>query len=337
MWPHTGSWGTPDFGLTELLAKALGAGSTNQNGSDIFPNRPNQAPPPKIDTRTNTINTGGGAGYSAPAASGGGQLGGGDQNGVDLARQAYDQRVNAIRDLFGQTKQRATDIRSEAETTFADLLKAVGAFRERAGTQFSNAGQEITNNASELLGTNARTAQEQEGDLRAKGRALGLGDSSKFQQQTGLAGRLAATQGNTLSRRGEENRSNRGVYDERLDQAQGQEDEAGRYKTSLFDEARRIENTGVDQFGDNLEAANNTFGSSLNNILNYQRQLAAIQPLQAGGLSQYTPDFSGIQNTITNILGGGTPAPTSGGDIAANLAAPTTIAELLKRNRGLYA
>jgi len=35
-----GSWGLPDFGITEWIAKQMGGGSTGQGGSDIFVNTP---------------------------------------------------------------------------------------------------------------------------------------------------------------------------------------------------------------------------------------------------------------------------------------------------------
>lgn len=264
----------------------------------------------------------------------------GNNNDVDLARQAYEQRVNQIRNLFGQTKQRAADIRSEADRNLETILKAVGAFRDRSQNLFNTAGQQITENASEILGSNARTAREQEGTLRRQGRALGLGDSSKFLQQTGLAGRLAAQQGNTLATRGQERRANQNLLDERLDQAQTQENTANDRRQSVYDSARALENTGLDQFGDNLDAASNMFGQSLNNILNYQRQLAAIQPLQASSVTAYTPDFSNVQNAISEIIGQPIAQAGSGKGIAMDMGNPynpTSIQELLRRNRGLYA
>jgi hypothetical protein len=343
MWPHTGSWGLPDFGFTELLQRTLQPGNplTADNGSNLFgappPTRTYTQPTTRSVTTTPDLYGGDAGGVSR--ANGGGVAPVAADPGVDLARQAYEQRIKAIQNLFGQTKQRAADVRGEADRTFDNLLKSVGAFRDRSKNLFDTAGQEITDTASGILGGNARTAREQEGDLRAKGRALGLGDSSKFKQQTGLAGRLAATQGNTLATRGTQNRQNRNLFDERQDQAQDQENQAGSYKTGLYDEARRLENTGLDQFGDNLDAASNTLGSSLNNILNYQRQLAAINPLQAGGINAYTPDFSNVQNAVSEIVG----APMAGGagkgfaaDTGANPVNPTNILELIRRNKGLY-
>lgn len=354
---HIGSWGTPDFGLTELLGSLLNKPRTENLGSNLIGPYPTttglttytdqggvpryvSTPTPNVNTNATSLNlngtgggTGGGSGVQIPT-------GGGDP-GVDLAKQAYEQRINAIRNLFGQTKQRAADIRSEADRTFADLLKQVGAFRDRSKGLFDTAGQEITNNASEILGSNARTAREQEGTLRAQGRALGLGDSSKFRQQTGLAGRLAAAQGDTLATRGEQNRANQNLFQERQDQAQAQEDEATRYKQNVYDQARAIENIGLDQFGDNVDAASNAFGTSLNNILNYQRQLASINPLQANSISAYTPDFSNVKDAISQIIG--TPLSSGSGsgisfDLgSANPVQPTSILDLLKRSKGLIA
>lgn len=257
-------------------------------------------------------------------------------NGAKLAQQAYDNRINAVRSLFDRTKSQAADIRGQAARTFDDLMKAVGAFRERAGTQYANAGQEITNQASDILGSNARTAQETLGTSRALGRALGLGDSSKFNQQNKVIANLGATQGNTIARRGEQDRSNRVQYDTRLDQAQQQEGEATRYKQAVEDQARQLETTGLDQFGENTDAASNALGQSLNSILNYQRQLAAINPLQAEGLTSYAPDFSGIVSTLNGILPTGAVPGAGGADPGAiSLANDPSYQEYLKR-KGLY-
>lgn len=252
---------------------------------------------------------------------GGTDLGGG--GGVDevaLAEAARRNRINSY-------KAQAGNIRSSAQGAFDNILKAVNAFRERAKTQYDTAGQEITNNASEILGSNARTARESAGTARARGRALGLGDSSKFQLQNKVEGNLASTQGNTIARRGEEESSNRSLFQERQDQAQGQENEANSYLKNAMDRASTVENTGYD-------AGEEVFTNALNDIVNYQRQLAALKPVQAEGLSQYTPNFSGITNTINGVLSGlGGGRPTTEGDFG-NPVNPTNVFDLL-RKRGL--
>lgn len=239
---------------------------------------------------------------------------------VALAEQARRNRINSY-------KAQAGNIRSQAQGTFDNLLKQVNAFRERAKTQWSNAGQEITNRASDILGSNARTARETVGEARARGRALGLGDSSKFNLQNKISGNFAATQGNTIARRGEEERANQNLYQERQDQAQGQENEANTYLRNALDRATAIENTGYD-------AGEEVFANSLNDIVNYQRQLASIRPVQAEGLTQYAPNFSGIANTVNGILSKiGTGQGTTEEDFG-NPVNPTDIFSLLKR-RGL--
>lgn len=209
---------------------------------------------------------------------------------VALAEQARRNRINSY-------KAQAGNMRSQAQGSFDNILKAVNAFRDRSKTQFTNAGQEIVNSASGILGSNARTAREAEGTARARGRALGLGDSSKFQLQNKVQGNLASTQGNTIARRGEEERSNQNLFQERQDQAQSQENEANTYLKNAMDRATTVENTGYD-------VGEEVFANSLNDIVNYQRSLAAMRPVQADSLTQYAPNFSGIANTINNVLAG---------------------------------
>ncbi len=240
-------------------------------------------------------------------------------NELALAEMARRNRINSY-------KAQAGNLRSQARGTFDTILSQVNAFRDRAKTQFTNAGQEITNRSSEILGNNARTAQETSGEARARARAMGLGDSSRFRLQNKVTGNLAATQGNTIARRGDEQRANQALYQERQDEAQGQENQANTYLRNALDRATTVENTGYD-------AAEETFSNALNDIVNYQRNLASMRPVQASGLTQFTPNFNGITNTINGILSG-----IKGGGVseeeAGNPVNPTNVFELLKR-RGL--
>ena len=315
-------WGTPyDANRTPANVYAQrAAGITDPRQQSILPAG---STPVKITQGNTTANNGAGAGYNynsqGTRVAQDVNAGGGSSDALALAEAARRNRINAA-------KSQAANLRSEGQSTFDNLLKSINAFRERSGTLKTNAGQEITNRSSDILGSNARTGRELEGETRSKGRALGLGDSSKFIAQNKLAGNLAATQGNTIARRGEEDRSNEALFQERQDEAQGQEDTAGTYLKGINDRATTVENTGYD-------AGEEIFGNSLNDIVNYQRTLAAIQPLQAGGLSQYTPDFSGIASKLGGVLGGGGGAQTTE-DSFANPVNPTDVFSLLKK-RGL--
>lgn len=271
-----------------------------------------------LSTTDTTIPTGGGGTQRMAAAPGGGMPGGVDE--AELARRARENRINSARAQAGQ-------LRGEAQGVFDNILKAVNAFRERNQNLFSTAGQEITNRASQILGSNARTAQEAAGTARARGRAMGLGDSSKFNLQNKVEGNLASTQGSTIARRGEEERSNRNLFDERQDQAQSQENEANTYLKSANERAGLIERSGFD-------TADEVFDNALNDIVNYQRQLAAINPVNAQGLTQYAPNFNGITNTINGVLDGmGNGGGVSEADMG-NPVNPTDVFSLLRR-RGL--
>lgn len=185
----------------------------------------------------------------------------------------------------------ANRVRSSGKATFDELLKSVAGFRDRAKTQFTDAGQQITNTAGELLGTNARSADELSGLGRAQGRALGLGDSSRFNRQQKVNSNLAATQGSVLANRGENERANQGVYDERLGQADTQESTANQYLRQINDSAAAVESAGVQNYG-----------SALSSILDRQRQIEALNPLQAGSLQQYSPNLSSVQNSLNGLL-----------------------------------
>lgn len=241
----------------------------------------------------------------------------------ELAEQARRNRIDSIRAQAGAT-------RDAAQSNFQRILDAVKAYRDRAGTLRTNSNQENIDTASQILGSNARSGREAAGQARAQGRAMGLGDSSKFLKQNQLRGDLVAQQGATIAQRGQNERTNDALYQERLDQAQDQERSANNALSAATTEAANLEKFGYDQ-------AENDYQSALNNILNYQRQLAALTPLNSSGLTSSAPDYSGILNGVNSALAATNAASTVGnqaGNSAANPVNPTNIFDLI-RNRGL--
>jgi len=234
-------------------------------------------------------------------------------SGEDLAYQGWRAAID-----------QANRIRESGQATFDDLLRSVGAFRDRAGQQFTNAGQEIVNSSADSLASNARMGDSLATKATRRGRALGLGDSSKFRNQNEVEGNLAQTQGNVIARRGENERANQGLYDERLDQAQSNEDQANSYLRNINDSASEVEQQG---------ALN--YGGALDNLLQYQRQLSSLQAPSAGSIQQYSPDMSGIANTLNTLLSSMSQRPVQGGDMAANVAGPTNFMDILRKQRPL--
>ena len=220
----------------------------------------------------------------------------------------------------------ANRIRNSGRATFDDLIKAVGAFRDRAKTQRDDSGQEITNRFGEIMGQTGLMGRQTATDAARRGRALGLGDSSKFRNQNLVAGNLALQQGGNLAKRGENERANEALYQERLDQAQGQEDQANRYLRDINDYASGVETQGM-----------HNYANTLSSLIDRANQLAALKPLNAGSLQAYQTDTSGLTNVLNGLLGSMQSRQISGGDMAANLANPVDIFSLNdpRRNRGL--
>ncbi len=263
-----------------------------------------------LGTKNQTLNPyGGGSTNQVVAPTNGGEGQSTDTSAQDLAYQRWRSAID-----------QANRIRSSGKATFDDLIKSVTGFRDRAKTQFGNADQQITNTGAERLGGAARSAYELAGQGRAQGRALGLGDSSKFNRQQKVNASLASDQGATQANIGENRRANQGVLDERLGQADQQEGQANSYLRQINDSASGVEAAGVDNYG-----------SALQTLL----QIAAPTALNAGALQQYAPNTAGIQNTLGSVLGSQAARPIAGGDMAGgNLANPTDIQSLL-RQRGL--
>lgn len=228
-------------------------------------------------------------------------------------------------------KAKAASLVNEGQSTFDTLLKAANAFRDRSNSLYKNADQEILNTFSENAGQNARTAQELEGDVRARGRAAGLGDSSKFNLQNKVIGNLAATQGSLMANKGENERANQAQLQERMDTAQNQENQANDYLTAVKSEAGNIERAGMDN-------ATLNFASLLDNIRQRANAIKALSPLSGSSLSQFAPDTSGVVNTLNNLFSGGNSfKPAGETDSVVSLSDPSTMLEKLKRMRGTYA
>lgn len=311
---------TANTGVTQQ-SKDAGLDDWRRVHFDESTGNPNYRPPVNNDT---TVTPPGGGGSTFSGSTNTGDQGGSDDDArrreVELAELARRNRINSY-------KAQAGNIRGEAEGNFNNILKAIGAFRDRSKEAFTNAGQEITNTASEILGSNARTGRELMGEGRARGRALGLGDSSKFNVQNKIAGNLAATQGSTIAERGQNERANTLQFNERNDQAQNQENEANTYLKSARDRAAAVENMGYD-------AGEEQFANSLNDIVKYQRNLAAIKPVDAASVTPYTSDFGGITDTLNGVLSNMGVGGEAQADDFANPVNPTNVFELLKR-RGI--
>ena len=295
----TGSRGPHVPVNSQPIASVLGANTMFDNGA-IYPNS-------MINQNTSFQQTGTG---STPTTDGGG----GD-TGRDFAYEAWRSAID-----------QANRIRNSGRATFDDLIKAVGAFRDRAKTQRDDSGQEITNRFGEIMGQTGLMGRQTATDAARRGRALGLGDSSKFRNQNLVAGNLALQQGGNLAKRGENERANEALYQERLDQAQGQEDQANRYLRDINDYASGVETQGM-----------HNYANTLSSLIDRANQLAALKPLNAGSLQAYQTDTSGLTNVLNGLLGSMQSRQISGGDMAANLANPVDIFSLNdpRRNRGL--
>lgn len=245
-----------------------------------------------------------------------------DRVAQELADRAYRGKVDTY-------KNQAGSLRNQGGRVFEDILKAIGSFRDRAGTLKDNALQEITNRGADILGTNAQNAQGLMG--KAVGRARNMGLSGRMNLGNELLSNLQGMQGNTIAKRGEEERANSGLYQERMDQAQDQERQAGTYKTGMEEQAGNLERAGYD-------SAETSLLSNLNEIQNYNRMLASMNPVSATGLAQYSPAYSGLSNTLNSVLSGG---GTTGGVSQVNQGVgnaynPVDLQALLRKRQGLY-
>jgi hypothetical protein len=198
-----------------------------------------------------------------------------------------------------------------------------------------NAGQEITNSASDILSGNAVNARQLVGKATGQARSLGLGLSSRMNLGQGLLQNLESTQGNTMAKRGEQDRANQVQLDQRIDTGDAQARDAQTAKDNALASADAYDRVNVANYGTNSDQAGLDFANLLNNVVNYNRSLQAMATPDAKSLVQMQPDMTGIQNTIGSVLAS---LPSSGvttGNVATNLASPTSLVDLLKK-QGLY-
>ena len=363
---HPGSWSvlgvpTPDFGVTEAVG-----------GSNILPTNVQNVASNVVKSATNgMVNIGSGAsgastlnsgkvlaaetvapgnpgGYpvvtgGGPDASGGTGAGtgagagagtGSNPNDPALADSAYALAQQRIQNIFNYDKAQADMERTNAVNRFNDILSAVDAFKKQAQTQFTNAGQEITNTASDLLHGNATNAADLVGKATGQARSLGLGLSSRLNLGQGLMQNLESTQGNTMAKKGEQDRANQVQLDQRNDTGDAQVRDATTAEQNTLAAADQLDRKSVADYGTNESQAGLDFGNMLNNIVNYNRSLQAMTPVDSGSLTAYNPDMSGIVNTINSVISG-LPTTTTASEAPATLASSNSLTDIMKR-LGLY-
>lgn len=323
---HRGSWlGLPDLGVTEAIGASRGVQQNPVTGgtglANIIAGRSNPAPVqptyvPRQSTPTNQSVLGANSGFdtvlnrATNPTSGGGNPGAtdGGSSGEDVARLAYNAAL-----------AQANALRERGRSTFNDLLASVSKFRDRS-LDYKNTGEkEIFSNAANVLGSNAGTARDLAASANAQGRNLGL--SSRINLGQKILGNLQGTQGSTLAARTQNLDENRNLYNTRIDQADAKEAEANQYLKSVEDAASNVAAGGLSDYS-----------GALQNIVDRANALAAVNPLNSAGLSAFTPNLSGITNTLNGIISNNAGPVTPGAtDQGGNLYVDPTLTAYLKR------
>ena len=240
---------------------------------------------------------------------------------VNAAQLALEAQINAA-------KQQASDIRNEGQNTFNSLLSNINAYRQRAQQAYTDANTNIVGDANNNVAGQASSAIDNAADVNRIARGLGLSSAINLGQKFQNA--RASTVGNIRAAETTNKNQNQQQLNTENDNADTQESQANDYLKQINDQANEVENGG---FGSALSGYTN----ALNDIVNYQRSLASINPLSAGSITTLTPDFSSVVNTLNNVLSGagvtGTTTPTSANS-NANPVNPVDIATLLK-SKGL--
>ena len=242
-------------------------------------------------------------------------------NSVNAAQLALEAQINAA-------KSQAQDVRNEGQNTFNTLLDQIGKYRQRAQDAYTDANTNIVGDANNNVAGNAASAIDNAADVNRISRGLGLSSAINLGQKFQNA--RASTVGNVRAAETDNKNQNQQQLNTENSNADTQESQANDYLKQINDQANEVENGG---FGSALSG----YTGALNDIVNYQRQLAAINPLSAGSISTMTPNFSGVVNTLNNVLStAGLPngGNTTSANVSANPVNPVDIASLLK-SRGI--
>lgn len=227
-------------------------------------------------------------------------------------------------------KRQAQSLRSQGQNTFQRLIDAARGYSERAAELRDLGSQQITNTFNELAGGNARLGQDARQQALLRARAGGYGDSSKLGLLNQVTGNLAGMQGSALARKGENEALNLADYKAREAEAEQQRKAAQDYMTGIEEAAGELERQGIQNVGYD-------YGQNLSGLAQRLQAMQAMNPLNAQSLTQYTPDYSGLTNTLNSLLSGLTAQNrASGADQALTAVQPTTYQELLRRIRGTY-
>ena len=279
---------------------------------------------------------GGGGGGGTPPPQPTAPTGGGNSSELDALNAWIQNQKQMIADAWNAKKAQAQTELGRGKGIFDNTLSAVGKYRDRAKEAFSNAGQEITDTASNLYGTNWQNNQEQTGNLVNHFAGANIGKSAQAQIAAKLAEALTKSQGSVASEAGRNNRENTLQYNQRGDQASNWENDARTQLQYATDSANNLERAGLDQYGTDVVGAGNSFQSMINDMIARNQQLALLKAQIPDQVSNYTPSL-GVTDYLNGLFKqqGGAGGSFGGQDVAANVTAPTTYEELLKRQRGL--
>lgn len=201
MWPHQGSWGTPEFGVTEFVGSLFGKPRDPVTGGSQIFSGGTQTPPPPPPPPPDVTKTGGGTTRTtaAPAAPAGGtpsvaQPGGAidqaQQSQEDAARAAAEARRQAAMRKYQAQVGIAGQAKEQAKGSYDWIVETIGsnkkdvleqvALEEKQGVE-GYAGQEKKTRADydsakqQILSMYRDLQRDQEKILRG----AGLGQSSR--------------------------------------------------------------------------------------------------------------------------------------------------------------
>lgn len=311
---RTGSWGTPELGITEAIGGLFGSGRTSEGGSDIIPNKPKAGTP--VNTKPVNAPGGGGAGGAgAGNASANASL-------IDSAANAQQNAANAQSDAlkgaamakYNVTKKAAEQAKGAAKgdydwiietigTNKQDLLRKVTASADTQVQNYNEQQEKTTAQYEQAKGDILQTYRDLQRDQEKVLRGSGLGSSSRAMEAklklSGLLGKdmskVSTNEADSIAMIGNAITAVKNKAEEtRLDiehEATQKQNEAGRDYQKQLSQIELNEYANEQQRAVDIQQAEAGLAAATANITNWASQAKANLGLQIAQLGTKLDDF----------------------------------------------
>lgn len=325
---RTGSWGTPELGLTEAIGSLFGAPRTAQGGSNLFGGTSSAS---TGDTPTfNSWDNGGatqrlsggvlGASTTGPTLSGGGAPRPAGQPGLeDAARQGVDAELGSALSEFdynrGNLLSQQGELARQREIALQGYADQEKNLQNRVSTSRTDARNQADSNQQDALATAQETQRKNRMSLRALGILNSTAAGEMLSKPLNEYDKVRAQINQNLSQRMQQLDD---FMNEKVSELSNAKQQVESQYTSLVDRIQNDLRFNDRQRADAVRSANSALQQRLAEIRltfsQYQSQVGAAQANLMSGLQQLDTSpyqsvgLSGISDATVRGASGTSPA-----------------------------